>query len=102
MNCPKCGSNLVIKYGFIHSNKQRFMCEMCGRQCVENPQNKIISSDIRKMIDNLLLERVSRRGIVRVTGVSLKWLQSYVKKKLDRLQLKVTSLPNKGTNLSII
>jgi IS1 family transposase/transposase-like protein len=96
MNCPKCGSNLVIKYGYINSNKQRFMCKSCRRQFVENPENKVISLEIRKIIDNLLLERVSQRGISRVTGVSLKWLQSYVKKKSESVKLEVWLVPKPG------
>lgn len=77
MNCPKCGSEQIIKYGHIYSKKQRFKYNECGSQFVENPTNKVISSDIRQIIDNLLLERVSLKGIGRLTGVSLKWLQSY-------------------------
>ncbi|MDV2996942.1 MAG: hypothetical protein N4J56_006647 [Chroococcidiopsis sp. SAG 2025] len=44
------------------------------------------------MIDRLLLERISLRGIARVTQVSWSWLQDYVNQKLARTprQIKVS------------
>ncbi|CAN2040506.1 hypothetical protein GMMP15_1830001 [Candidatus Magnetomoraceae bacterium gMMP-15] len=42
MNCPKCGSENIIKNGSINNRKQKFACKECLRQFVENPQNKII------------------------------------------------------------
>ncbi|KJU86370.1 membrane protein, partial [Candidatus Magnetobacterium bavaricum] len=42
---------------------------------VENPQNIIISQENRDLIDLLLLERMALAAIVRVTGVSERWLQ---------------------------
>jgi len=96
MNCVKCCSNRIIKNGHTYSNKQRFRCKECGRQWVENPSNRVISEDLRKIIDNLLLERISQRGICRVTGVSLKWLSSSLKKKSETLQLEVPLVPKKG------
>jgi insertion element IS1 protein InsB len=39
---------------------------------------KPISAATEVFIDNLLLQRVSLAGIVRVTGVSAQWLQDYV------------------------
>ena len=45
------------------------------------------------MIDKLLLERISLRGIARVTSVSWAWLQNYVNQKLARVscQIKVSA-----------
>lgn len=40
--------------------------------------NKPISEATKALIEKLMLERVSLRAIVRITGVSLQWLQSYV------------------------
>ena len=96
MNCVKCGSHRVIKNGHTYLNKQRFRCKECGRQWVENPSNRVISEELRKIIDNLFLERVSQRGMGRVTGVSLKGLSSYLKKKSETLQLEVPLVPKKG------
>jgi hypothetical protein len=50
----------------------------CGRQFVINPTNKTVSDETKQLIDKLLLERISWRGIARVTGVIWSWLQNYV------------------------
>lgn len=68
--CPKCESSKAVKNGHIHNGKQRFLCCECGRQFVENPT--------QKLIDRLLLERISLAGIPRVVQVSEQWLQAYV------------------------
>jgi len=59
---------------------------------VENPEWKPISAETKALIDRLLLERVSLAGIVRVTGVSAKWLQDYVNAKYAA-QPQVTDVP---------
>ena len=70
MNCPKCGSPQIIKYGKTHYGKPRFKCQECGRQFVENPTKQPIDAAIRALIDKLLLERLALAAIVRITGVS--------------------------------
>jgi insertion element IS1 protein InsB len=84
-NCPKCGSDRVIKNGTIHSGKPKFACKECGRQFVENPQSYQISGETRGLVDKLLLERISLAGIVRATGVSARWLQYYVNEKYAKV-----------------
>jgi len=37
-----------------------------------------ISAETKALVDRLLLERLSLAGIVRVTGVSKRWLQYYI------------------------
>lgn len=49
----------TVKNGEIHHGKQRFLCHECGRQFVEQPRKKVIDPAIRKLIDRLLLERIS-------------------------------------------
>ena len=78
MKCPKCASQQVVKNGRIHIGKPKFKGKSCGRQFVQNPQNKIISAETKSLINKLLLEKLPLAGIVRVTGVSERWLQSYV------------------------
>ena len=57
-----------------------------------NLTNKTISPDTKQLIDKLLLERISLRGIARVTGVSWSLLQNYVNNKLAAVprQIKVS------------
>jgi transposase-like protein len=71
----------VIKNGTIHSGKPKWMCKDCRRQFVAEPNQRRISDETKQTIDKLLLERVSLAGIVRVTGVSARWLQYYVNAK---------------------
>ena len=78
MNCPKCVSEQIIKNGSIHNGKQKYMCKACGRQFVQDPQHRVISDETKSLIDKLLLEKLPLAGIARVTGVSERWLQSYV------------------------
>lgn len=81
MQCPDCGSNAVIKNGFNATSKQNHKCNSCGRQFVIDPLKLPISDKVKALIDRLLLERISLAGIARVTGVSERWLQSYVNRK---------------------
>jgi len=77
--CPSCGSYHTIKNGSAHHGKPKNQCKDWGRQFVINPSQKIVSEETKQLIDRLLLERISLRGIERVTGVSWSWLQNYVK-----------------------
>jgi insertion element IS1 protein InsB len=90
--CPGCGSEEVIKNGHIHNGKPKFACKTCGRQFVEDPQQPRIAQETKTLIDKLLLERVSLASIVRVTGVSAKWLQDYVNAKYVS-QAQVADIP---------
>jgi len=42
-----------------------------------------ISDETKQLINRLLLERISLRGIARVIGVSWSWLQDYVNQKMS-------------------
>ncbi|MCT7952786.1 IS1 family transposase [Ancylothrix sp. C2] len=70
-----------MKNGRTSSGKQNFKCKECGRQFVLVPRHQPQSQE-KKIIDKLLLEKISLAGIVRATGVSPRWLQYYVNKKL--------------------
>ncbi len=93
--CPNCGSHPTIKNGSIHNGKPKRQGKECGRQFVINPTNKTVSDQTKQLIDQLLLERISWRGIARVTGVSWSWLQNYVNNKLAAVprQIKVSDKP---------
>lgn len=88
--CPSCGSQHIIKNGSIHNGKPKYRCKDCGRQFIDNPKNKTISDETKQLIDALLLERISMRGIARVTGVSWSWLQKYVNSKMNSIPRKVS------------
>lgn len=79
--CPACHSTDTVKNGKIHNGKQNFKCRECGRQFVQDPQNKIIDAPSKTLIDKLLLEKIPLAGTARAVGVSEPWLQSYVNVK---------------------
>ncbi len=56
--CPDCGSDNYIKNGSIHNGKQKYDCNDCPRQFVDNPENGRISAETKKLIDKLLLEKI--------------------------------------------
>lgn len=78
MNCPSCSSANIKRNGRIHNGKQNYKCTNCGRQFVEDPQNKIIADKTKTLIEKLLLERVSLAGICRIAEVSKPWLQKFI------------------------
>lgn len=80
--CPACGSEHLIKNGSVHNGKSKHQCKSCGYQFVDNPTKTTVSSETKQLIDRLLLERISLRGIARVTQVSWSWLQGYVNLRL--------------------
>ena len=85
MNCPDCLSNEIVKNGSLSNGKKRYQCKSCGRQFVLDPQKSKISDETKILIDKLLLERISLAGIVRVVGVSKRWLQYYVNNKYNNI-----------------
>jgi transposase-like protein len=89
LDCPSCKSEKIVKNGKIHNGKQNFKCRDCGRQFVQDPQNKIISQKTKNLIDKLLLEKIPLAGIARVTEVSEPWLQTYVNAKYESIPQEV-------------
>lgn len=95
--CPHCGSHHLIKNGSIHNGKPKRLCKDCGKQFVAQPHNQRVSATTKQLVDALLLERISLRGIARVTAVSWDWLQRYVNQKLVSIPRQVeVSAKNRG------
>jgi insertion element IS1 protein InsB len=76
--CPRCQSPKFKKNGHIHNGKQNHHCHDCGRQFVDCFEQYLIAEDKRTLIERLLLERLSLRGICRAVGVTLKWLLGFL------------------------
>jgi insertion element IS1 protein InsB len=76
--CPRCQSSKYKKNGHIHNGKQNHRCQDCGRQFVACFEQSLISDNTRALIERLLVERISLRGICRAVGVNLKWLLSFL------------------------
>jgi len=76
--CPRCGSMWFKRNGHIHTGKQNHRCQRCGRAFVLNPENSVITQEQCLLIERLLLERISLRGICRAVGVGLRWLLHFM------------------------
>jgi insertion element IS1 protein InsB len=76
--CPQCGSTWYKRNGHIHTGKQSHRCKLCGRAFVLNPEHPVITEEQRSLIERLLLERISLRGICRAVGVGLQWLLQFM------------------------
>ena len=82
---PSLQFKAYIKNGFIHNGKQKYARKDCGRQFIDNPQNKSIPQHLWDMLDKLLFEKIPIAGISRVTGISEPWLQRYINRKCARV-----------------
>ena len=76
--CPRCKSSTYKKNGHIHNGKQHHQCKDCGRQFVDDFAQDILADDTRRLVERLLLERLSLRGICRAVGVGLRWLLGFI------------------------
>lgn len=83
LSCPRCGLSHTKKNGHTHYRKQNYRCKSCGRQFVRDSQR--VGAQTRSLVQKLLLERVSLRGICRVTGLSLTWLLQFIAALYERL-----------------
>src|SRR5215211_1488099 len=83
LSCPRCGLSHAKKNGHTHYRKQNYRCLSCGRQFVRDSQR--VGAATRSLVGKLLLERLSLRGICRVTGVSLTWLLQFIAALYERL-----------------
>src|SRR5262249_4645661 len=75
---PRCQSTKFKQNGHVHNGKQNHHCHDCGRQFVGCFEPYLIAEDKRTLIERLLLERLSLRGICRAVGVTLKWLLGFL------------------------
>ena len=81
--CPQCGSRVYKRNGHMHTGKQHHRCNACGRAFVLTPENSLITQEQRALIERLLLERISLRGICRAVGVGLQWLLQFIVTRLQ-------------------
>jgi insertion element IS1 protein InsB len=83
--CPRCRSPKYKKNGHIHNGKQNHQCHDCGRQFVDCFAQDLVSEDTRGLIERLLVERISLRGICRAVGVKFKWLLGFLVQCVEAL-----------------
>jgi transposase-like protein len=80
VKCRKCGSENIKKNGKTYTGKQKFHCKDCKFYGTLDTKDSEIKEKER-LIEKLLLERVSQRAISRITGISLNTVVKIVKKK---------------------
>ena len=95
--CPRCKSGQFKKNGHIHNGKQNHHCHDCGRQFVDCFAQYRIAQDRRGLIERLLVERISLRGICRAVGVTLKWLGGFLVQCFEALPDHLHVQPVRGT-----
>jgi insertion element IS1 protein InsB len=83
LRCPRCQLSHIKKNGHTHYRQQNYRCLKCGRQFVADSQR--VGDEKRALVQSLLLERLSLRGICRVTGVSLTWLLQFMATLYEQL-----------------
>jgi len=100
--CPQCGSKQYKRNGRIHTGKQNHKCKVCGRAFVLVPENHIVTEEQRAVIERLLLERISLRGICRVIGVGLRWLLYFLVERFTAAPEHLYVQPASGTQRVIL
>src|SRR5215510_16092982 len=95
--CPQCGSPWFKRNGHIYTGKQNHRCKVCGRAFVLVPENYVVTEDQRALIERLLLERISLRGICRAVGVGLQWLLQFMVERFQAAPEHLHVEPLSGT-----
>jgi len=100
--CPQCGSRSYKRNGHIHTGKQNHRCKLCGSAFVLNPVNSVITQEQRLLIERLLLERLSLRGICRAVGLGLQWLLQFMVTRFQAAPDDLSTKPPEGTPAVIL
>ena len=100
--CPQCGSRWYKRNGHTHTGKQNHRCQVCGRAFVLTPENSVITDEQRVLIERLLLERISLRGICRAVGVGLQWLLQFIVTRFQAAPEDLYAKPVEGTPAVIL
>jgi transposase-like protein len=67
----------VVRNGANSAGTPTFRWRGCGRRFVETPAKGPVTDDQRELVERLLGERMSLRGIARVTGRARSWVQQF-------------------------
>lgn len=79
LRCPKCNSPHLRKNGRTPSGQQKYHCKACNRYGTLETQAADRQRQ-RHLVEHLHHERVSQRGIARITGVSRTTIITWLKK----------------------
>ncbi|MBX3080071.1 MAG: hypothetical protein KF716_00465 [Anaerolineae bacterium] len=82
MQCKKCGSANVKKNGRTAAGRQKYHCKACGVHTTTDEAARERAAQ-EALMEQLHLERVSQRGIARLTGMSRSTIIKRLKKDLS-------------------
>jgi transposase-like protein len=80
LRCKKCGSTNVKKNGLNTAGRQKYHCKACGIYTTTDDAARERAAK-EALVEKLHLERVSQRGIARVTGMSRSTIIKQLKKR---------------------
>jgi insertion element IS1 protein InsB len=83
MQCKKCGSLNTVKNGRTRHGNQQYHCRDCGVYTTTDASEQQRQEKM-ELVEKLHQERVSQRGIARVTGVSRPTIIAWLRKKVFR------------------
>ena len=81
LRCKKCSSTNVKKNGLTAALRQKYHCKACGIYTTTDDAARERATK-EALAEKLHLERVSQRGIARVTGLSRSTIIKRLKKDL--------------------
>ena len=99
---PRCQSSTYTKNGHLHNGTQHHRCQDWGGQFGACCEPSLIAEDTRALLERLLVERISWRGLCRAGGVNRKWLLGVLVQGIEALpeQLHVQLLTGHGDVMS--
>jgi transposase len=81
VTCPYCEqAEPVIKAGFTDSGTQRARCKDCKKTFAINPKSKAVTPEKEALIESLLEERITMRGIYRAARCGPQTIYAVLKK----------------------
>jgi insertion element IS1 protein InsB len=83
MQCKKCGSQNTVKNGRTRQGNQQYHCRDCGVYTTTDAREQQRQEKMA-WVEKLHNERVSQRGIARLTGVSRPTIIAWLRKKAFR------------------
>jgi hypothetical protein len=76
--CLQCKSAKHKKNSYIYNGNKNHLCHDYERHFVRCFAQYLSAEDKRSLIEYLLLEHISLRGICRAEGAKLKWLLGFL------------------------
>jgi transposase-like protein len=81
ISCPHCQqSKDVVKFGKTKFQTQRFRCKACNKTFATEPKTRRVSPEKEAIIEGMLAERISYRGMKRAAKAGYDTIRRIAKK----------------------